>query len=65
MTLLTALAADGRPRWLRRELAVYPGRALAFDGVERLTKAVYIVHQMPYRRELCVPVPHCDLTYTL
>jgi multidrug resistance protein MdtO len=26
MTLLTALAADGRPRWLRRELAVYPGR---------------------------------------
>jgi multidrug resistance protein MdtO len=28
MTLLTALTADGRPRWLSRELAAYPGRNL-------------------------------------
>ena len=57
MTLLTALAADGRPpRWLRREFAAYPGRdafALRVAIACMLTVAAAMALQVPEAAVSC------------
>jgi len=56
MTLLTALTADGRPRWLSRELAAYPGRnlfALRIAVACMLTVAVAMALGIPETAVSC------------
>jgi multidrug resistance protein MdtO len=56
MTLLTARVADGRPRWLQRELAGYPGRdlfALRVAIACMLTVAAAMALQVPETAVSC------------